>query len=232
MSLLTICTRALQGIGGVDVPGSFYGNSNRTATQAVRLVEEEGAELAIESRWTALITSTTVVTVAGTATYALPSDFQAFANMSQWDRTNFRPLIGPLSGADWQARKSSIAGQNALYRGFRIRGGYLEIDPTPTAVETLAFDYYSSGWITKQADGTYTDTFTSDNDTCRLNEHLLRLGLKWRYLQGKGLPFEPEYKIYESQKASLLEDEAGKGPICLGPVSYVQTNLPDQGYGS
>lgn len=232
MSLLTIATDALNEIGGFEVPGSFYGNPNPTAKQVLKLVEREGKSLEKEYRWTALITSTTIATVSGTATYALPSDFRAFANMSQWDRTNVLPLRGPTSGAEWQYRKSGLVGVSSVNRAFRVQGGYIAIDPTPTSVDTLAYDYYSKAWIVKQADGSNVSAFTSDNDTCRLDEDLLTMGLKWRFLQAKGMPFQPEYAEYESTKTSLLDDEGGKSTICLGgsPVRFDQ--LPDTGYGS
>ena len=99
MSLLTICTKALRGISGFDVPSSFFSNSNLTSVLCTALANEAGQDLEKEVRWNELITEYTFTTVADTATYALPSGFRAFANMSQWDRTNNRPLQGPTSGA-------------------------------------------------------------------------------------------------------------------------------------
>lgn len=235
MTLLSICQAALEEIGGFDVPSSFYGNSNPTAKQCLRLVEREGKSLEKEYRWTVLITSTTITTAASTASYALSTyaaGFRAFANMSQWDRTNQLPLRGPLSGAQWQYRKSALAGTSDIDRGFRVAGGLVYIDPTPSSVDTLAFDYYDKRWITKQSDSSYATTFASDNDTCRLDEDLLTMGLKWRFLQAKGMPYEPEYKEYEEIKSQLLTDDGGKGPICLGGPTYRFTNIPDTGYGS
>ena len=190
MSLLTICTNALKELGGFEIPGSFYGNPNATARQCLALTTREGNALVREYRWSVLIGSTTITTVSGTANYDLPTDFIAFANMSQWDRTNNRQLSGPLSGAVWQYRKSGIVTSSVLNRGFRIQNNDIYIDPTPTSADTLAYDYYSKYWITKQSDSSTTNEFSSDNDTCRLDEELITLGLKWRFLQAKGLPFE------------------------------------------
>ena len=235
MSLLSICTDALDQIGGVEVPGSFYGNSNPTAKQALKLVQQEGKSLEKEYRWAALITSTTITTVASTATYALATyapGYRAFAVNSQWDRTNFRRLTGPASGADWQYRKSGLITSSVNNRAFRVQGSNIAIDPTPSSADTLAFDYYDKRWITKQADSSYVTEFTSDNDTCRLDEDLLTMGLKWRFLQAKGFPFEAEYKEYEQVKSSLQDDDGGKSTICLGIPSVRYDPLPDSGYGS
>jgi hypothetical protein len=232
MSLHSICTNALNELGGFEVPGSFYGNANATATKCVALVTREGNSLEKEFRWSVLITSTTVTTVSGTANYDLPTDFRAFANMSQWDRTNDRQLSGPLSGAVWQYRKSGVVASSDLNRGFRIQNNDIYIDPTPTSADTLAYDYYSKYWIIKQSDSSTTNTFSSDNDTCRLDEDLLTLALKWRFLQSGGYPFEAEYREYESMKTSLLDDDGGKPRICLGKTPYIYTNLPETGFGS
>jgi hypothetical protein len=235
MSLLSICTAALEEIGGFEIPGSFYGNPNPTAKQCLRLVEREGSTLEKEHRWTALITSTTITTVSGTASYALSTyaaGFRAFANLSQWDRTNNMPLLGPASGADWQFLKSSVSSTTTINRWFRIAGTSIYIHPTPTSADTLAFDYYDKRWITKQSDSSYATTFSSDNDTCRLDEDLITMGLKWRFLQAKGMPFEPEYKEYESIKEQLLADEGGKGSINLGITARVLSQIPDTGFGS
>jgi hypothetical protein len=153
MSLLTICTAALDEIGGFDVPGSFYGSTNATATQIVALCNREGKTLEKEIRWAELVTEHTFVTVASTATYAMPSDFRAFGPMSQWDRTNSWRLNGPVPSLVWQWLKSGISVASGMNKWFMVRGAYLTIYPTPTVSdETIAFDYYSKSWVTKQVD--------------------------------------------------------------------------------
>lgn len=231
MSLLTICQNALKEIGGFEIPSSFYGSLNLTARQCVALVEREGKTLEREHRWVELIVSTTITTVSGTATYALESDFRAFANMSQWDRTNTRPLVGPTSGATWQWLKSGIANSGTIERWFRVQGSNVAIHPTPSSADTIAYDYYSKNLVDRQT-GSDAATFASDNDTSLIDEELLTMGLKWRFLQAKGMPFEAEYKEYEAIKTDRISDNGGKGIICLGRPALVSTNLPDTGYGS
>lgn len=234
MTLATICTNALKEIGGFEVPSAFYGNTNLTARQCVALVNREGKTLERENRWSELINTHTFATVDGTANYDLPVDFRAFANMSQWDRTNARPLYGPTSGMIWQYRKSGIGTSSDLDVAFRIQNNDLYLDPTPSSVRTIAFDYYSSKWVTlATASGGFTVAveFASDNDTARLDEELLTLGLKWRFLQAKGLPFEAEYREYETMKTEAVTDNGGKGRICLGRGTRSVDNIPDTGFG-
>lgn len=235
MSLLTICQDALKGISGFATPTTFYGSSDLTAELAVALANESGKDLEKEIRWQELITEYTFSTVAGTATYALPSGFRAFANMTQWDRTNQWRMTGPISSIVYQWLKSGISVASTTNKFFMIRGSLFTIYPTPTAVETIAFDYYSKNWINKQSDSTYVAAWTADADTARLDEDLITADLKWRFLQAKGMPFETEYLRYETIKDLLVADNGGRNMINLGSnrqTSRMNGGLPDTGYGA
>src|SRR5262245_28169043 len=226
MSLLTIATKALKGLSGFQVPSSFYSNTDPTATLVVALADECGQDLEKEYRWQELITEYTFTTTSGTATYALPDGFRAFANMSQWDRTNFWRMTGPTPSFIYQWLKSGISVWASNNRWFAVRGSLFTIFPTPTTNgDTIAFDYYSKNWVTKQVDSSTTNAWTSDNDTARLDEDLITADLKWRFLQAKGMPFEPEYKRYETLVEELRADNGGRGIIALG------CTLPHLGVG-
>lgn len=233
MSLATICANALYELSGFEVPSNFYGNANLTARTCVALVTREGRTLEMGYRWASLITEHTFPTVSGTASYDMPDDFRAFANMSQWDRTNMRQLVGPASGQEWQWLKGSIGAGATIDRWFRQQGTSIVIHPTPTVTgDTIAFDYYSKNWITKQSDDTTVSAWTNDNDTSLLDEDLLTLGLKWRFLQSKGMPFEPEYKEYEAMLDEARADQTAKRVINLSPHRMNWNGLPDTGFGS
>jgi hypothetical protein len=236
MTLATVCRKALQGISGFNIPSTFYGSANPTASTLVALANEAGQDLEMMDRWTELLTEGTITTVADQATYAKPSDFRAFGTMSQWDRTNQWRLTGPVPSIVWQWLKSGITIASVNNRWFAIRGAYIVIHPTPDASgDTIAYDYYSKNWITKQSDSTSIAEWSHDNDTSKLDENLLAADLKWRFLQAKGFPWEAEYKRYESLKEAVLADNFGAAMIDLGaPVAGVtgfSENIPDSGYG-
>ena len=91
-----------------------------------------------------------------------------------------------------------------------VRGTTISIYPTPGADgETIAYDYYSKDWISLSDGSGNAEVFANDNDTARIDEELLTLGLKWRFLQSKGFPFEAEYREYEDYIESALEDNGG-----------------------
>jgi hypothetical protein len=235
MTLATICNAALSSMAGFERPASFFGSTNPTAVQCVALLEEAGRSLERKHRWSALKKTHTFTTTATVDTYDLPSDFRAFANMSLWDRANERPLIGPAAGYEWQWLKSSIDAGAVIDRWFRVANGQLVIHPVPTVTgDTIAFDYYSKNWITKQLDGSYVAAFTADLDEPRLDDLLLQYDLKWRFLQAKGFPYEPEYKMWEDMLETLLADEGGKKVISLGGrrrADPLLGRIPDTGFG-
>lgn len=232
MTLATICDNALRELSGFERPSTWFASTNLTAVNCVALANLEGRSLIRRHRLTSLITTGLISTVPGTASYALPSDFHAFAYMSHWDRTNSRRMMGPTGAATWQWLKGDIGAGATIDRWFRQQGGLLYIHPTPTETgDTIAFDYYSKNWIQKQSDSTTTDAWSSDLDTSLIDELVISLGLKWRFLQAKGMPYEPEYREYERVLEEYLSDDGGKGSIRFGGPSRVETGLPDRGFG-
>ncbi|RPJ38984.1 MAG: hypothetical protein EHM35_03330 [Planctomycetaceae bacterium] len=237
MSLGTICTNALNAMSGFNVPTSFFGSANPTSVTMVALANEEGCDLEKMERWQELITEYTFPTVAGTASYNLPEDFRAFAQMSQWDRSNIFRFRGPVPSFVWQWLNAGVSVASSISGDwFMIRNNKFHIYPTPTSVRTGAFDYYSKNFVLKEVDGLFSRYWTSDNDTARLDEVLMTAGLKWRFLQAKGYPFETEYKRWEAIKESLVADNGAKPVISLSsPPMWSgigEPNIPDTGYGS
>lgn len=232
MTLKTVCTRALEELSGFEIPSTFYDNQNLTARTCVALVTRQGRTLEMQQRWSSLLSTYTFSTVADQAAYDLPSDWRAFGNVSQWNRSSHRQMIGPSSAFEWQWLKGWIGASATIDVWFRIEGTQMILHPTPTSVQTMAFDYYSKNWITKVSDSTTATEFTHDNDTSKLDEDLLILGLKWRFLQSKGMPFEPEYREYEAMLEEATADAGGKRSIKLGLREIKWDGLPDTGYGT
>lgn len=234
MTLKTICQNALREISGFEVPDSFVGSSNDTAITCLNLVRREGTRLCRKYKWVELVTEATITTVASQQAYTKPSDFKMFANMSQWDRTNNFPVSGPVTSAEWQFLNSSVIGNSAtITRWFMVRGTNINIYPIPSVSgDTIAYDYYSKNWITKQSDGSGATDFENDNDTVKLDENLLTLGLKWRFLQAKGFPFETEYRDYEDFLDSVREQDGGARKLRMDEnFQSGITIVPESGFG-
>lgn len=225
-TLLTIAQDALKEDGRWQVPATIVGNSDPTAVQLLALANRTGRVLAYDHSWQVLVISYTFPTVASTTNYALPSDFHHFVNLTQWNRTAYAQMVGPVSPRDWEALQSGLSASAGIDKAFRIYGNRFYIYPTPTSVETIAYQYYSANWISGKP------AFTADADVPLLDADLFTLGIRYRFLRAKGLPYDEEKGEYISRRDSLLEKDGGKGTISFGGrVVSPYGNLPETAFG-
>ena len=168
----------------------------------------------------------------GTDNYALPDGFIAFAQSSHWDRSNWRRVRGPASAAEWQWFKVRLVTPSELNRWFRIQGKRFYMNPTPSVSDVeISYDYFSKNWV-QPTEGADKDGYTADTDTPLLDEELLTLDLKWRFLQAKGFPAEVEYREWDDMLSTILANSGGARTINMnGIVADVTSNLPDTGFG-
>lgn len=242
MSLLTMCQHVAR-ITPVEVPTVIVGNTDKTASLLLACAQEEGEALnrRPEKYWTIMVREHTFATSDGTATYSLPSDFRYLVDGTVWDRSNYWDMRGPLTPQEWQQYKSSVLGSTVTTRKrYRLRyvtsSVVFAIDPTPTASENCVFEYVSTNWC-KSSGGTGQSSWAADTDTGVLDEYLMRLGIRWRFLERLGLDFDSAYQEYEREVNSALGRDAGArvlnlttprvSPNLIGPA-----NVPDTGFGS
>ena len=141
MTLLTTLQDVAVKIG-IDRPSSVIGSTDTTVKELLSFAQEEGKSLSKANDWQILIKEQTFTTTATeTQASAIPSDFDRFVNETFWNRSKYRTLTGPLTPQEWQAVKASTI--SPVTDCFRYRGGSLLIAPTPTAGETMAFEYVS-----------------------------------------------------------------------------------------
>src|SRR5690606_9156471 len=150
---LTLCSNVARE-AGYSAPATIVGNNNRIAVRLLAAAQKAGKVLA-KKDWTVLQLEHTFSTVASTASYDLPSDFDHFLDETQWNRTTKMEIYRTRPQV-WQAIKSGFIASTIDDR-FRIKpdAGVKKffIDPTPASVETIAFEYVSNGWC-KAAGGT------------------------------------------------------------------------------
>lgn len=230
-TMLSIVQDALRDVGSFEIPAEVAGNSNETAELALSLLNRLGRRLSLLHDWQDLQVEYTFATVASTASYSLPSDFRKFALLTQWDRTNYRRMQGPTTPATWQYIKSSSLVTETIDRYFRLFSGNFHIYPTPTAVETIGYEYYSKNWCTDSG-GTGKAAFTLDDDLAVLDDELLITGLKAAFLQEKGEPFEMAMAAHVQYRDALLGIDNGPRMIRFGQHPRDDMNLPESGYGT
>lgn len=230
-TLLSICQDATRDLGTHLVPSTIANNTDATAELCLSLVNRLGRELALKYDFEILLAEATFSTVASTASYSLASDFRKFARMTQWDRGQYQRIVGPVSPSQWQAFQSANVNASAVSY-FRVQGGTLNLYPTPASVYTVAYEYYSKNWCETSV-GTGQTAFAADTDVPLLDDELLILGLKARFLRSRGEPYDEAMEDYNSYRDSLIANDNGPGAICFGSrVSVFGANIPDTGYGA
>lgn len=235
MSLLTMIQSAAKRIG-INSPNSVAGNTDAQIVQLLEIANEEGQELAERySGWQALqreATFTTVATASQGNINTIASGLRYILNDTIWNRTQRRPVLGPLAPRDWQLLQASPV--TGPFDQYRIRNNLLLFDPVPTAGETCAFEYISENWC-EDSGGTGQSEWAADDDVGRLDEKLMAQGIIWRWKQIKGFDYAEDYSKYEIRVTDAMARDATKSTLRLdGGITDFTPGIfvPQTGYGS
>ena len=217
MSLLTIVQDSCAELSLVQ-PTQVLSSSDLQVQLLLRLAGKEGKELARRFDWQRLVKEGTFVTVASSTQVAdLPVTFANFArivNNSMFNRTTKFRVFGPLSSLEWQARQASGLNAN-INNFFRIRGNSILFYPTPTAGDSIYFEYISKNWCINEAGNTEQSLWVNDSDTALIDEEVVTLGVIWRFLKAKGLDYGEEFATYERALEQIFGPDGGRDMVDL-----------------
>lgn len=216
MSLLTLVRSACYMLA-IPPPSTIYGNGDDTALHLLALSIEEGIALAERHNWQELTTEKTFTTVATAAqTSSIASDFSRMIPETMFNRTSKRRVVGPVSSDEWQQTLASTT--TFINPVFRIRGGTILIYPTPTAGQTVAYEYVSKNWC-ETSGGTGGATWTDDTDVGVLNESLMTLGIVWRFKVSRGMDAAADRQIYEHRLRDAIIRDGSRPRLSSDMVS-------------
>ena len=214
LTVLQIIQTACKRIGILS-PNAAVTATDQQIIQLVALAEEEGQELATRYNWQALQTEasfTTVATQLQTTLASVTTCFDYIVNNTIWNRTQRRPVYGPQTQQDWQARQAmNFTGPFSAYR---IKGDAIYFDPAPAAGESCYFEYMSRAWVAKAAGGV-SSTWTADGDTPRFGDQLMVLGIIWRWKAAKGLDYSEDFTKYERRVMDAMTRDGGKPVLSM-----------------
>lgn len=240
MSLLQIIQDATDELG-LPRPAAVVSNTDNTVRALLRYANAEGKALARhKSSWAELQREHTFSTADGTAEYSLPDDFDRFIDDTAWDRANYWEMRGPLSPQDWQEVKSGLTQTAALRRRWRVKRAasgsakVFFVDPTPSSVDTLVFEYISSGWCRNAADDTYYSRWNADTDEPLLDAEVMTKGVVWRWKAGRGLEYAIDLAEYEGMRDERAASSSGSKILPIGTTRLVLPDgiVPETGFGA
>jgi hypothetical protein len=222
MTMLSIVQDVTQQLG-ISVPNAVATSNDPQVLQLAALLNKEGKSLAERPSegWQALQLEATFTTVAAetqTTVEAIAPNYRYILNNTIWNRSNRRPIFGPLSPQQWQMNKGWFA--QGPYSQYRIEGGNINFTPEPDAGEECYFEYVTKNWATDTTGATGKSSFTADDDVSLLDEELLTLGLMWRWKQIKGLEYAEDKIEYEDRVSQAIARDTPKVILNLAMRSY------------
>lgn len=221
MSLLTTVQRFCERTN-LTRPATVYGSTDPQIVQIKALLEEIGIDANSRATWTGTTFEKLHITTAaedqGAMTTIAGGGWGYVKNLTIWDRSTTLPVLGPLTGVEWQTIKALIV--NGPRFQFRILDGHLLVNPVPPAGDTWAFEYGSKYWILGADGVTYREYFGADDDEMLLPESLLLQGLRWRWKAEKGLDYAEDMRLYETQFKDASNRDGGKPQLHMDDVGF------------
>lgn len=166
--------------------------------------------------------------------YALPADYSAIVDRTQWDKSKHWEMLGPESPQQWEWLLSGYISTGPRIR-WRLLGEYFQIWPGFSNAEFLGFEYRSKGWA-RNAAGTTINSMTTDTDTCIYPDRLMINMTKLKYFETKGFDTTAMFRNWQQQFEAAKALDAGAGNLSFAPspgsVLLSYDNIPDSGYGT
>ena len=242
-ALLGVVTAVCREIG-LPVPTSVSSSTSQQVVQLVAYANKTGDALRDEANWPVLRKLCTISTVNGTAEYtvsatdgATPLPCTRIVNETGWDATNSWFFVGSVDDQEWNAWQYGVITTPIRKIWRTTADDTIEVFPTPTANgDSLAISFITSYWA-KSAGNTFKESLSADDDYHLFNDRLFIEGVKWRFLEAKGLPFgvpKLEYdRLLMQRKAAArpgrtLTLDSGRARMRRF-IDY--RNVPDTGYG-
>lgn len=235
MSLLTLIQETCD-LLALPRPLVVIGSPDLQVRQLLALAIVEADELFGSFNWQKLLRQKTFITVPQAEQLdAVPEDWDRFIPNSFFNRTTRRPVLGPVTPQLWQNIQANPQ-INRVILAYRERDGAFLVTPNPPADQTIAYEYVTRNWAHNADETESYQVWQADTDSSWISEKLIKLGLRWRWKQTKGLPYAEEYDLYQQQKEQMQARDGGSTVLNLtggGDWVYVgNPNVPETGFGT
>lgn len=213
MTILSVIEDACKVIG-LDVPEAVASSTTREHVELLQIANEIAERIAKGHEWQTLNRIHTLTGDGSTEDFDLPSDYDRMLTKAQVWSSSLETPLSPISDRDkWLGM--DVQSFDFVVNAWIIYGGQMHIKPALANAVTAKF-FYQSNLLVTPATGGNTATFTLDDDTFRLDERLLKLGIIWQWRANKGLPYAEDRDNYDSLFERLASHDKGSRMIRVG----------------
>lgn len=231
MTVLSTAQNIVRGIG-LPVPSTLVANTNQDARRLLQCINDAGRFLS-RFEWNAQVVEATI-SCTGSSEYPIPSGFRSIVPMTIWKVGQSEPTRGPIRHVEWQSIKYGTSA-SGIYDKFHIRyNGTSQkffITPVPATADAFTYLYRREGWVISS--GSVIASCSADTDTFLLDDYLIELEAKWRFLKAIGQSYGEEKDEALRIRQIALAEDGGMEPIGAGraaddPVAW---SYPERNYG-
>ena len=199
----------------IEAPDGWLIATGATHREFIKFLNDTIEEVRKRRDWEEPIGADAVITGPGTVVddhsqHDLPSNWYRINrdSLAVYERTTTRRRGLPITtSGKWTALKS--VGTAGAYRYFRITGyagNYRIIFFRPLGSnDSITIAYLTDYWVA-QSNGTLSNTWQNeDTDILLFDPRMIELGVEWRWLKKKGLPYDDylaEYEAYLVREAN------------------------------
>ena len=217
MTTLSVVQDACTSGIALEKPTAVFGSSTREHIELAALLNEAGAMIAGAHEWQTLNKIATITGDGSDETFALPTDFDRMLDKSQLWSSSLETPLTPISDRDeWLGM--DVQSFDFVINAWIIYGNQIHIKPALASAVTVKYFYQSHHWAQTSA-LVNVDEFSSDTDTFRLNNRLLKLALVYKWREMKGLPYAENMADYQDLLAKLINRDKGSRIIRIGKAT-------------
>lgn len=207
MTVLSAIREACGSGIALDRPGAVFGSAVREHIELADIANEMASMIALSHEWQALQKLATITGDGTTEDFALPADYRRMLNETQlWSEMIDGPLLMVRDRDTWL--NAITKDYEFLTNAWILYGDELHFRPALDTSEVVRY-WYQTNHIVRANDTTLKEAFTSDEDTFRLDERLLKLGIIWKWREMKGLPYAEDLATYERLLSKLIHQDRG-----------------------
>lgn len=212
-SILEICQDSSE-LMGLGSPTAIYTSTDKYSTELSQIANEAATYIMKQHDWRLLTTLKTQAGDGTTTDFSLPSDYDRMPVKAQIFRASTkRPMVQILDLDTWLENR--LVSISSLEGEWIILGGNLVTYPVMASTDSAKF-YYISNKYAANSGGTAQAAFTSDADTFRLDDRLLKLAIIWRWRFMKGLEYADDMQNFEIAFAQEIARDKGSRILKIG----------------